>query len=64
MRGFLAALPFQLTGAQQRALDGIEADLVGPHPMLRLLQGDVGCGKTVVAALAAARASAAASRWR
>ncbi|HTV77877.1 MAG TPA: ATP-dependent DNA helicase RecG [Steroidobacteraceae bacterium] len=52
----LAALPFELTGAQRRARREIDADLVGPHPMLRLLQGDVGCGKTVVAALAAARA--------
>jgi ATP-dependent DNA helicase RecG len=52
----LAALPFQLTGAQQRVRAEIDADLVGPHPMVRLLQGDVGCGKTVVAALAAARA--------
>ncbi len=52
----LAVLPFQLTGAQQRARAEIDADLVGTHPMLRLLQGDVGCGKTVVAALAAARA--------
>ena len=52
----LAALPFQLTGAQQRVRAEIDADLVGAHPMVRLLQGDVGCGKTVVAALAAARA--------
>ncbi|HTC51061.1 MAG TPA: ATP-dependent DNA helicase RecG [Steroidobacteraceae bacterium] len=52
----LAALPFRLTGAQQRACAEIDADLMGRHPMLRLLQGDVGCGKTVVAALAAARA--------
>jgi ATP-dependent DNA helicase RecG len=52
----LAALPFRLTGAQQRARAEIDADLMGQHPMLRLLQGDVGCGKTVVAALAAARA--------
>jgi ATP-dependent DNA helicase RecG len=52
----LAALPFTLTGAQERARGEIDADLLGPHPMLRLLQGDVGCGKTVVAALAAARA--------
>lgn len=52
----LAALPFRLTGAQQRARTEIDADLMGRHPMLRLLQGDVGCGKTVVAALAAARA--------
>ena len=52
----LAGLPFRLTGAQQRAGAEIDADLMGQHPMLRLLQGDVGCGKTVVAALAAARA--------
>jgi len=52
----LAALPFRLTGAQQRACAEIDADLMGRHPMLWLLQGDVGCGKTVVAALAAARA--------
>ena len=52
----LATLPFQLTVAQQRVRAQIDADLVAHHPMLRLLQGDVGCGKTVVAALAAARA--------
>ena len=52
----LAALPFRLTGAQRRASAQIDADLAGGHPMQRLLQGDVGCGKTVVAALAAARA--------
>jgi ATP-dependent DNA helicase RecG len=52
----LAALPFRLTAAQQRVRAEIDADLVAHHPMLRLLQGDVGCGKTVVAALAAARA--------
>ncbi len=46
---FLGALPFPLTRAQQRCLGEIEADLEGPHPMLRLLQGDVGSGKTVVA---------------
>lgn len=45
----LASLPFRLTRAQQRALDEIERDLRGPYPMLRLLQGDVGSGKTVVA---------------
>ena len=53
----LATLPFELTGAQQRVRTEIDADLIGHHPMLRLLQGDVGCGKTVVAALAAARAA-------
>ncbi|MGE0880370.1 MAG: ATP-dependent DNA helicase RecG [Acidimicrobiia bacterium] len=46
---FHAALPFPLTGAQRRAITQIEADLAGPHPMHRLLQGDVGAGKTVVA---------------
>ena len=50
----LAVLPFGLTGAQQRVVDEIVADLAGPRPMHRLLQGDVGAGKTVVAALAAA----------
>jgi len=54
--GLLAALPFQLTGAQQKVLDEIRADLRQPYPMQRLLQGDVGSGKTVVAALAAAQA--------
>jgi len=51
-----AALPFQLTAAQQRVGTEIDGDLQRPHPMHRLLQGDVGSGKTVVAALAAARA--------
>ena len=44
-----AALPFDLTGAQRRAIAEIEHDLAGPHPMHRLLQGDVGSGKTLVA---------------
>ncbi|PJK03335.1 ATP-dependent DNA helicase RecG [Lysobacteraceae bacterium NML75-0749] len=52
----LAALPFQLTGAQARVLAEVERDLEKPVPMLRLVQGDVGSGKTVVAALAALRA--------
>lgn len=47
--GFLRSLPFGLTRAQERCLTEIENDLEGPHPMLRLLQGDVGSGKTVVA---------------
>ena len=51
----LASLPFQLTGAQARALAEVEADVRAERPMVRLVQGDVGCGKTVVAALAAAR---------
>ena len=48
----LASLPFRLTVAQQRAWREIASDLGQPHPMQRLLQGDVGSGKTVVAALA------------
>ncbi|RPE74842.1 ATP-dependent DNA helicase RecG [Vulcaniibacterium tengchongense] len=54
-----AALPFALTGAQRRVFDEIRADLARPRPMLRLVQGDVGSGKTVVAALAAMLAVAA-----
>ncbi len=50
----LATLPFQLTAAQQRALDDIRRDLARDVPMNRLLQGDVGSGKTAVAALALA----------
>jgi ATP-dependent DNA helicase RecG len=46
---FVTALPFELTGAQRKALAVIFADLAGPLPMHRLLQGDVGSGKTVVA---------------
>lgn len=53
---FLQALPFALTTAQQRVLEEIRADLRESFPMQRLLQGDVGSGKTVVAALAAAQA--------
>jgi ATP-dependent DNA helicase RecG len=52
----LAALPFALTGAQQRVAAEIAADLEQPYPMQRLLQGDVGCGKTIVAALAICQA--------
>ncbi len=48
------ALPFSLTGSQRTALEEIAADLAAPHRMLRLLQGDVGSGKTVVALLAMA----------
>ena len=47
------ALPFQLTAAQQRVERELQEDLQRSHPMMRLVQGDVGCGKTVVAALAA-----------
>jgi ATP-dependent DNA helicase RecG len=55
-RRLLGALPFALTAAQQRVLAEIEHDLQQPHPMQRLLQGDVGSGKTIVAALAACHA--------
>ncbi|MBI2305357.1 MAG: ATP-dependent DNA helicase RecG [Chloroflexi bacterium] len=52
LQGFLAALPFSLTAAQARALDEITGDLRGSQPMSRLLQGEVGSGKTVVAVAA------------
>jgi ATP-dependent DNA helicase RecG len=52
-QALLARLPFRLTRAQNKALAEIRADLAQPHPMQRLLQGDVGSGKTIVAALAA-----------
>jgi len=55
-KALLAALPFKLTRAQSRVLEQISADLTRPHPMQRLLQGDVGSGKTIVAALAALQA--------
>ncbi len=48
------AIPYSLTGAQVRSLKEIEADMAAPHRMLRLLQGDVGAGKTVVALMAMA----------
>jgi len=51
-QALLDGLPFLLTGAQQRAWGEIAHDLAQPHPMQRLLQGDVGSGKTIVAALA------------
>ena len=52
-RALQDSLPFKLTRAQHKALAEIRGDLAQPHPMQRLLQGDVGSGKTVVAALAA-----------
>jgi ATP-dependent DNA helicase RecG len=52
-QALLARLPFKLTAAQNKALAQIRQDLAQPYPMQRLLQGDVGCGKTIVAALAA-----------
>jgi|TARA_B110000503_G_scaffold123036_1_gene188274 ATP-dependent DNA helicase RecG len=56
---FLAALPFQLTGAQKRVSLEVQKDLSKSFPMLRLVQGDVGSGKTVIAALAAIQCVAA-----
>lgn len=55
----LASLPFTLTQAQQRVLQEIQKDLTQPYPMQRLVQGDVGSGKTVIAALAAIQAAEA-----
>jgi ATP-dependent DNA helicase RecG len=55
----LDSLPFGLTGAQVRAMAEIGSDLAQPYPMQRLLQGDVGAGKTIVAALAACQAISA-----
>ena len=51
-RRFLTSLPFRLTEAQLRVLQDIHRDLASAHPMNRLIQGDVGCGKTVVATVA------------
>jgi len=61
-RALVSGLPFRLTGAQQRVLGEIGDDLAREVPMLRLVQGDVGSGKTVVAAVAAA--AAAQSGWQ
>ncbi len=55
-QAFLSRLPFSLTSAQQRVWEEIRQDLAQPRPMQRLVQGDVGSGKTVVAALAALQA--------
>ena len=55
-KGLRAGLPYALTSAQERVLREVVADMQQPVPMLRLVQGDVGSGKTVVAALAALRA--------
>jgi len=55
-RKLIDMLPFKLTGAQSKALNEIRGDLARAHPMQRLLQGDVGSGKTIVAALAALQA--------
>ncbi|WP_282109179.1 ATP-dependent DNA helicase RecG [Shewanella algicola] len=56
LKPFLAQLPFSPTGAQQRVVAEINQDLQQPTPMMRLVQGDVGSGKTLVAALAALQA--------
>lgn len=53
---FLKNIPFGLTSAQQRVIAEIERDLLRPYPMHRLLQGDVGCGKTIVALIASLNA--------
>jgi len=53
VQDFIASLPFALTAAQQRVIRELQHDLARPHPMARLVQGDVGSGKTVVAACAA-----------
>jgi len=53
---FVASLPFELTGAQQRVVGELMSDMAKPHPMMRLIQGDVGSGKTVVAAIACLKA--------
>ena len=52
LHAFLESLPFRLTGAQQRSVEHVLQDIARPQPMSRLLQGDVGSGKTVVAAAA------------
>ena len=54
LTALISALPFELTGDQRRAIDEIVADLASDEPMRRLLQGDVGSGKTAVAAVALA----------
>lgn len=53
VQAYLARLPFQLTLAQIRVMHDVATDMAQSRPMLRLVQGDVGCGKTVIAALAA-----------
>jgi ATP-dependent DNA helicase RecG len=55
---FVDGLPYELTAAQSRVIEEISSDIATPYPMLRLIQGDVGSGKTVVAAVACLRAIA------
>ena len=52
VREIIGSLPYRLTDAQLKALSDVETDMSGPHAMSRLIQGDVGCGKTIVAVLA------------
>lgn len=58
LRDFIGSLPYRLTAAQERVIEEISTDLGLPHPMMRLVQGDVGSGKTVVAAAACRKAIA------
>jgi ATP-dependent DNA helicase RecG len=58
VKRFIDGLPYKLTAAQRRVIDEITGDIATPYPMLRLIQGDVGSGKTVVAAVACLRAIA------
>ncbi len=58
LNAFIKSLSFSLTGAQQRVIKTLQKDIAQPHPMMRLVQGDVGSGKTVVAAAAAIQAVA------
>jgi ATP-dependent DNA helicase RecG len=62
LEGFLGTLPYPLTGAQRRAVNEVRADMSRDVPMNRLLQGDVGAGKTAVAAVAMALAVQAGSQ--
>lgn len=55
-QNLLEELPFQLTTAQERVIEEVGADLEKPHPMMRLVQGDVGCGKTMIAIAAVLQA--------
>lgn len=57
LRGLLQSLPFEMTGAQKRVFSEIKADLEKPHPMHRMVQGDVGSGKTLVSFMAAVYAA-------
>jgi ATP-dependent DNA helicase RecG len=56
LKKLAASLPFELTGAQKKVVHEIDDDLTGAHPLSRLVQGDVGSGKTIVALIAALRA--------